>query len=74
MIISTLYRCDNCGKEANGTSRDMPESWAKSAGKDLCPTCIRIAGTPINNLSDDRLRKEIRFVAMSRRIHDREDI
>jgi len=67
MIISSLYRCDNCGKEAN--SRHLPEGWrTRGLNGDYCATCFRITGQPINNLSDERLRKELHFIAMSRRI------
>jgi DNA-directed RNA polymerase subunit RPC12/RpoP len=67
MIISTLYRCDNCGKKDNGTSDHLPEGWALQAHKgDLCPTCIRIAGKPINNVSMDKLARKIRAFPMDR--------
>jgi hypothetical protein len=68
MIISTLYRCDNCGEEANGTCQEIPEHWHNKKDKDLCPTCIRIYGKPVINLSHETLLNEVFTMNRLRRL------
>jgi hypothetical protein len=66
MIVSTLYRCDNCLKEKTAQGSKMPEGWKWFVFKgDFCPSCARIEGQRIKNLSQGELRKELEAFPMS---------
>jgi hypothetical protein len=67
VIISTLYQCDMCGETEKGIGRHFPEDWKKREQKDLCHKCFRISNQPINNLSQERLKHELRLLSTRRR-------
>ena len=60
MIISTLYQCDMCLKEAQGRTRKLPRGWKWLPIKgDLCSGCARIDDQRVQNLSKKELRREM---------------